>query len=345
MEQMISKIKTLSLDFSTPQKSLSKAGINLEQDSESLELIKNYFNSCSLPKLKSLDISSVEKAENSGIHVAQDLNGFYKTLTTLHIKDSKDLRLNVVNVYKFTILTQLSITNCNITILPAGVGKLVNLKILNLSGNKLFDLPYFIVYCENLEELDLSHNAFEYLPGYILRIPKLKRLRRLYNPLEDVKKNSPLSSVCILNIDYTKIQETSFIPPLQTLCLPKIIRSYPNYWELSIAPTLCRILDQHADNIVYCENCFKPGIKSEVYILIAVIFRCFELSLVPFGHYSCSTDCNNILKIRIQEKSDSIRSQWEQEYDAMVQRHNPPRSVPEAPSSQNRGRGRICNIL
>lgn len=320
----------LLLDFSTP--------LPLSQT----EIIQNNFNSSSLPNLKSLEISAVEKAENTGIHVAYQLNGFYKNLTALHIRDSQNLSLTGLNFYKFTVLTSLNITNCGIVILPAGVGKVANLKILNISHNKLTTLPYSIIYCKQLEELDLSSNCFRFLPGYILELSSLKHLRRYGNPLEDEMKKFSFNRVAILQVPDEEAQEKRNIPPLQTLCLPIILNSYPNYWDLSIAPTICRMLDHTAGNIVYCERCYKPGFKTDVYILSFVMFRCFGLSMIPLGHYSCSTYCNNILKEKIREQSDLIRNKWENEYDAMVQSFNPPRSEP---INHVRTRTHQCNIL
>ena len=327
MEMDYATLTKLTLDFSIP--------LPLSQT----EIIHDNFNSSSLPNLKSLEISAVEKAENTGIHVANQLNGFYKNLTDLHIRDSQSLRLTGLNFYKFTLLTSLIITNCDIAVLPASVGKLNNLKILNISHNKLTTLPYSIIYCQQLEALDLSHNSFRFLPGYILELSSLKHLRRYDNPLEHEMKKFALTVISILQVPDKTVQEKN-IPPLQTLCLPIILHSYPNYWDLSIAPTICRMLDHTAGNIVYCERCYKPGFKTDVYILSLVMFRCFGLNMIPLGHYSCSTYCNDILKEKIREQSDSIRIKWESEYDAMVRSFNPPRSLNHA-----RPRSHQCNIL
>ena len=330
MEKHYAALTELTLDFSIP--------LPLSQT----EIIHNHFNSSSLPNLKSLEISAVEKAEDTGIHVAYQVNGFYKNLTVLYIRDSQSLRLTGLNLYKFTLLTSLTITNCGIVVLPAGVGKVDNLKILNISHNDLTTLPYSIIYCKQLKELDLSFNSFKFLPGYILELSSLKQLRRYGNPLEHEMKKSSFNVVYVLQVPDNTFQEKRNIPPLQTLCLPIILNSYPNYWDLSIAPTICRMLDHTAGNIVYCERCYKPGFKTDVYILSLVMFRCFGLSMIPLGHYSCSTYCNNILKEKIREQSDSIRKKWESEYDAMVLSFNPPRSEP---INYARTRSHQCNIL
>ena len=317
------KLTKLSLNFSNLQQSLSQIGIVMRENSDCVEFLKANFNANALHNLKSLEIAAVEKAENSGIYVAQEINAMHKSLTILHIRETQTLRMEVLNLVKFTNLTHLSITSCNIKLLPASIGKMENLKSLVLSNNQLSSLPYFIVYCRELEELDLSYNLFKFLPGYIQQLPKLKTLRRLCNPLVDEVKASKLDSVTIRKTPNKIIEELSLVPPLQTLCLPIIIRTQPNYWDLPIAPALCRMLDHNAEDIVYCENCYKPGYKPDVYILFSVIFRCYGLSLVPFGHYSCSTSCNQEITHRVETRSKLIRDDWEREYDAMVRSHNP----------------------
>ena len=339
-------LSNLLLNFGDPQQSLRDIGVILSEQ-ECIEFIKHNFNPQFFPNLTNIDISAVEKAEGENVYVAQDLNVFHEQLTTLRIKDSQCLSLDVLHLYKFSNLTNLTFTNCSISKLPASVGKLENLKELILSRNKLSSLPYFIVYCKNLELLDLSKNQFEYLPGYLQELQNIKTLRRLDNPLVETVKGSQLQAVITKQIP-TKENERSNVPPLQSLCLPVIIRFYPNYWDLAIAPTLCRMLDANAENIVYCERCFKPGFKPDFFILYSILFRCYGLNLVPFGHYSCSTECNCIIKERVQERYIRIKNTWESEYSEMVIRHNAEFRNSMPPQTQNtRGQNNIrkCEIL
>ena len=334
------KITKLSLNFSDLKLSLSQIGIVNKNETDCIKFLRTNFNSNSLPSLKSLEVEAIEIAENNGIYAVQEINLLHGTLRMLHIRNTQDLRMNVLNLVKFTHLTHLSITNCRITLLPASVGKMEHLKSLILSRNQLSSLPYFIVYCGQLEELDLSFNQFQFLPGYIQQLPKLKTLRRLNNPLVEEVKGWRLDSVSIYKFPSKITEESSFVPPLQTLCLPVIIRTQPNYWDLPIAPSLCRMLDHNAELIIYCENCYKPGYKPDVFILSSVIFRCYELSFVPFGHYSCSRNCNGKIEQRVLAKTREIQNNWNREYDAMVRSHNHLQLVPQLVS-----RPKYCEIL
>ena len=316
------RLTELSFNFSNLQLSLSQIGIVKREDTDCIEFLKANFNSISLPNLKSLEVEAVEEAEKNGIYVVQEINAMHGTLTMLHIRKTQNLRMNVLNLFKFPHLTHLSIAKCNIKLLPASIGKMEQLKILVLSHNLLASLPYFIIYCRELEELDLSFNLFQFLPGYIQQLPKLKTLRRLNNPLVENVKGWSLNSVSVLKSPNKILDELSAVPPLQTFCLPVIIRTYPNYWDLSIAPSVCRMLDHNAEDIVYCENCYKPGYKTDVYILSSVFFRCYGLNVVPFGHFSCSASCNKAITQRVLARSRLIQDNWEREYVAMVQSHN-----------------------
>ncbi|MFW9929721.1 MAG: leucine-rich repeat domain-containing protein, partial [Candidatus Thorarchaeota archaeon] len=70
--------------------------------------------------------------------------------------------------------------------LPSSIGRLVHLKVLNLSGNEIKSIPSYIFSLSNLQELDLSKNTIEKIPNSILKLKKLKVLNLKNNDLQDI---------------------------------------------------------------------------------------------------------------------------------------------------------------
>jgi Leucine-rich repeat (LRR) protein len=67
---------------------------------------------------------------------------------------------------------------------PAEIGNLINLKILELHDNKLKSVPAEIGNLINLQQLFLRNNKFESLPAEIL---KIKEKISIYNTRYDIK--------------------------------------------------------------------------------------------------------------------------------------------------------------
>lgn len=70
------------------------------------------------------------------------------------------------------------------TILPEGIGKLTNLKILGLINGNITTLPMSISKMTNLEELKLGGNALTKLPAAVCNLPNLKILTLWMNGIK-----------------------------------------------------------------------------------------------------------------------------------------------------------------
>ncbi len=80
-------------------------------------------------------------------------------------------------------LPELDLSNRAITFLPPEIGTLSHLRRLDLTNNRLEQLPMEICRLLNLEELLLSANRLTVLPPELGRLQKLKRLELDDNPL------------------------------------------------------------------------------------------------------------------------------------------------------------------
>jgi Leucine-rich repeat (LRR) protein len=73
--------------------------------------------------------------------------------------------------------------------LPATIGSLRNLLILNVSNNKLQSLPESIGSCFSLEELQANDNLIEDLPSSVCNLSHLKSLCLDNNNVKQIPMN------------------------------------------------------------------------------------------------------------------------------------------------------------
>lgn len=76
-----------------------------------------------------------------------------------------------------------SLSQCQLTTIPAPLSQLVHLESLDISRNRLQSLPSAFGNLNNLQQLDVSANLFSTLPYFIGALPKLRTLRAKGNPL------------------------------------------------------------------------------------------------------------------------------------------------------------------
>ena len=80
----------------------------------------------------------------------------------------------------------LSLAAMKMQSLPAEIGALTHLKILDLAGNELSTLPTEIKSLQELHRLDLSYNHFEKLPEWIGELRALRTLFLTFNKLDSL---------------------------------------------------------------------------------------------------------------------------------------------------------------
>jgi Leucine-rich repeat (LRR) protein len=85
------------------------------------------------------------------------------------------------NIYSFTNLIELNLSENQIYHISSQIENLLNLKTLNLSDNLIEELPSNIGNITELENLFLSGNRLKDLPKTIINLKKLKWLSLLDN--------------------------------------------------------------------------------------------------------------------------------------------------------------------
>uniref|UniRef100_A0A7S3MK82 Uncharacterized protein n=1 Tax=Spumella elongata TaxID=89044 RepID=A0A7S3MK82_9STRA len=94
-----------------------------------------------------------------------------------------DFRLSVIprEVLKLTELSELWLTNNNITVIPPALGELQQLLVLNLSYNKIDTLPAEVCQLVNLRKLYVRGNLLASLPNVMGQMNSLLHLDCAYN--------------------------------------------------------------------------------------------------------------------------------------------------------------------
>lgn len=83
---------------------------------------------------------------------------------------------------------RLDLSHQRLTEIPKSIGKLTNLKRLNLSHNKLTELPSSIVNITDMRRLHLNDNKLSKLPEGIYNFKKLKKLYLANNELNEISE-------------------------------------------------------------------------------------------------------------------------------------------------------------
>eukprot|EP00121_Abeoforma_whisleri_P003523 Awhi_evm1s3165 len=118
--------------------------------------------------------------------------------TEEYIKGESRISLNLRDQQLFTItfpcnfynsLTVVDLSKNKLTELPASIGELANLQQLNCSQNELSSLPSSLNKCQSLQYLNLSGNNFFRFPQEILSLSNLQHLFFGVNNLVEIPSN------------------------------------------------------------------------------------------------------------------------------------------------------------
>jgi hypothetical protein len=110
-------------------------------------------------------------------------------------------------------LHSLTLTNNNITSLPASLSQCTQLETLLLAGNQLTSLPSSLANCTNLALLRLTSNRLPTLPEWLLSLPNLSFLSFSRNPCSSpVINGTSKPPFDLANIPWTAL-ETHDLPP------------------------------------------------------------------------------------------------------------------------------------
>ena len=146
--------------------------------------------------------------------------------------------------FDYTLLTELLISNNELTELFQKIGLLRNLEILHIQKNKIQILPEEISGCISLTSLNISMNEISKLPSKLYELKNLKILIAFDNKLKNIPVHiRELEKLQILDISYNEIKEYPpiTIPSLTSLNISNNqIEKLPN--DIGMHPNLISLL-------------------------------------------------------------------------------------------------------
>ena len=132
---------------------------------------------------------------------------------------------NITQWVKHAGITKLVLWNCNLKTIPKEIGKMIDLKYIDLSHNELKILPLELGDLYNLKKLYLQENQLEEIPSELFsRVSKngknfnLIKLKELFLGSNKLK-NMPDSICNLINLENLQVENNQFseIPKIEKL--------------------------------------------------------------------------------------------------------------------------------
>jgi Leucine-rich repeat (LRR) protein len=156
-----------------------------------------------LPGLKNLDISR-NQIKNIDFDLGQVTSVERISLSGNPIES---INFNGIN----NTIIELSLSYCNLKVLPASISNLKSLKDLNLSNNNLVNLPQNLVLNKSLQNLNLAKNYFGVFPEILFQIEELEVLDISANSIQGFTlQQGARSNLKRLILDQNRIN--NFVP-------------------------------------------------------------------------------------------------------------------------------------
>lgn len=157
--------------------------------------------------------------------------------------------------------------NNDISAVPANIGMLHDLVILDLRDNYIRDIPWSIVYLKNLQMLDLSYNMLSTLPRVVGYLPNLVTLdvsanHLTYLPTELLN----LAKLQMLNVD----RNYRLVSPPLKICEKGKAAIFAALAKRTARANLWEESSAYASDVMTS----RAGVKSLLEQCIVVIFKC-----------------------------------------------------------------------
>ncbi|MFZ5857183.1 MAG: COR domain-containing protein [Chloroflexota bacterium] len=153
--------------------------------------------------------------------------------------------------------------SARITELPDNIGNLTNLKLLDLSFNKLHDLPESLINLTKLESLDLSRNEFTKLPELVGDLCSLRTLNVGFNKLIDLPPSlARLTELKIIGL------ETNPLNPELSVAVKEGNKAF---WQYIFAKAVAQITLTEAKLIIIGEGevgktCLLTALRGDPFV-------------------------------------------------------------------------------
>ena len=267
-----------------------------------------YFNQKFLPELIDLQVENLQNLSPDKESALSSILNFEQlevlTIRRSSLEDSKEL-LQFWNLTSLRVL----VLNSNLKALPASIGMLSKLEMLNINNNSITPdkVPFTLLNCERLHEFHCQSAAQHFLPFIIQKLPSLKFFTNTDSRfLDRVNRNIKTGIVKATPTEQRKL----FKPlPLQILSSEVVLERDSMCWKnRSLAPLLCRVLDRALER---CQLCFVcNNVYSDAnggFILESVLPTFLGASVVAFRQWCCSDKCLEIAKAEQKDLNASLK--------------------------------------
>ena len=251
-----------------------------------------------LPLLRELTISFLQYLE-------PDMETALTSILVMEQLECLTIRYSDLSLYKsqlqfwnLTNLIQLNLPYNGLTLIPASIGMLNRLEILNVNSNPIpaGKFPFTLLNCEKLRELYYENPYQFYLPYIVQKMTSLCTIRSTTSKyFEEVNQNLHNTIVSTDKAPHRKL----FSPlPLQILACEIIVEQNPTCWrDRLLAPMLCRVLDRAIDECKLCFVCNNVYSDAcEGFLLKSVLPSFLGVSIAAFMQWCCSDKCIEIAK-------------------------------------------------
>ncbi|KAI6651984.1 hypothetical protein LOD99_4529 [Oopsacas minuta] len=205
-------------------------------------------------------------------------------------------------------LKLLDLQSNELTSIPASVGMLNKLEILNVDCNIIpaSNFPFTLLNCGHLREIHYQTSRMDFLPFILQKLPKIKIISNTTAKYrEDVNQNLQNTIISTLKDKHRKLFNAL---SLQILACEIIIEQNPTCWQdRSLAPLLCRVLDRAIERCKLCFVC--NNVYSHAYqgfILKSVLHSFLGLSIAAFMQWCCSEKCIESAKSEQKELNATL---------------------------------------
>ncbi|EQB60349.1 leucine-rich repeat-containing protein 1 [Vairimorpha apis BRL 01] len=269
--ELLNGKKSTSINLSAKNLKSIPRNISLFKDLKYLDFSINYLTDvCALP--------------DSLKYVILNFNKLFKL--PKHFFELKNIEIIQLNTIIYQIFNK-------IESLPCTISKLINLKYINISGNKLADFPYRCKDLINLKELDLCNNYIVNIEP-ICEINNLEYLHLRNNKITEITNNiGNLKNLICLNLSGNNIsnlpKEIIKCEKLKELCLS--LNQITNF------DLICGI---KAIMFLYIDNNQISGIPDNIgnlENLEELVLSSNNISFLP----KSLINCKNLLKLDLRD--------------------------------------------
>jgi Leucine-rich repeat (LRR) protein len=193
--------------------------------------------------------------------------------------------------------------------IPASVGSLKKLKVLDLSLNpnlcgNVGKLPAFLKDLNNLETLNLNTTSIKVLPSYLPTMNKLKKLDLGYTQISNIIMLSNMESIETLNLQFSKVH-----------MLPEDIGNMKNLMDLNLSETSISKIPESFGNLINLQTLDISATDIDTIAIDDVNLTMMNIESLGIGfkdsHFKFAKSLSTLIKLKVDIRNKEINDDVE----------------------------------